>query len=70
MSKRRFAISTGNTLDDINFENLKILCNFANNRVNLRLDGIDIVKILQADPKGMQDVRYPVPKPGEYCFIQ
>lgn len=70
VSKRRFSISTGNTLNDINFENLRILCNFSNNRINLSLDGIDIVKILEADPEGMQDVKHPIPKIGEYCFIQ
>ena len=70
MSKRRFSISTGNTLDDINFENLRILCNFSNNRINLSLDGIDIVKILEADPEGMKDVKNPVPKFGELCFLQ
>jgi len=69
-NKRRFTLILGSSIDNLSFENLRILCTYGNNRVNLIFDNINLQKILSVNQEQMKEILCPQLKQNEYCFTQ
>lgn len=69
VEKRRYTLKLGSSIDSISFENLRIICVYGNNRINLILDNINLNKIL-ADEEQLREIKCPKVIKNEYCFIQ
>ena len=67
VKKRRYTLILGSSIDNISFENLRLICSYGNNRINLKLDNVNLLKILKNDE---QIIKCPKVVKNEYCFIQ
>ena len=55
VNKRRYTLILGSSIDNLSFENLRILCTYGNNRVNLIFDIINLQKILNVNQEQMKE---------------